>query len=71
MATPAPSRGRVTKEKSVGLGRKGEATIEYFLILLRFEAGRERECVCRIFLCFGKKETRMSTFISCELFQKN
>ena len=57
---------RVKKEKPVGLGRKGEATIEYFL---RFEAGRERESACVI--CFGKKETRMSTFISCELFQKN
>ena len=31
MATHTPSRGRVKKEKPVGLGRKGEATIEYFL----------------------------------------
>ncbi len=31
MATHTLSRGRVKKEKLVGLGRKGEATIEHFL----------------------------------------
>ncbi len=39
-------RGRVKKEKPAGLGRKGEAMIEYFL---RFEAWRERESACVIF----------------------